>query len=363
MPLLLPQPKFRELNNLGTGPLIGGTVETFEAGTSTPIATFTDSTGTGANPWPVVLDSQGRADIWIAENTPVKVVVKDSTGATIYTADNVTGVGSGSGSPTPTTAQEWLVQPETPSFVSATSYSIPGDVSALHHIGRRVRAQVSAGVTYHTITNVIFATGTTTVTVANDSTPLDAGLSVVSLGLLSADNPSVSVDGVAGIGTLTTIQSGMVVMTGRTTPDTGYVWCDGALYDGANATYAALYAAIGTTFNTGGETGDEFRVPNLNGRSPMGFGQGNTAEGGGAGTARSLGGLHGAETHTLTIPEMPNHGHTLNQQDPGVASNAVAGKGDGNNPTSSPVPIQTTGGDAPHNNVSPAIVLGFQIKL
>lgn len=41
----------------------------------------------------------------------------------------------------------------------------------------------------------------------------------------------------------------------------GWHLCDGAVLD--QATYPDLFAAIGTTFNTGGEAGTEFRLPNL----------------------------------------------------------------------------------------------------
>lgn len=45
------------------------------------------------------------------------------------------------------------------------------------------------------------------------------------------------------------------------------------------------------------------------GRTVIGVGQGNTAEGGGTGTNRTLLATGGAEKHTLTIAEMPSHNH------------------------------------------------------
>lgn len=45
------------------------------------------------------------------------------------------------------------------------------------------------------------------------------------------------------------------------------------MYDGrvlSRATYAELFAILGTTFNSGGETGSEFRLPDLRGRYPIG---------------------------------------------------------------------------------------------
>jgi hypothetical protein len=46
-------------NNNGE-PLNGGLVYTYQAGSSTPLATYTDINGTTANANPIVLDSSGR---------------------------------------------------------------------------------------------------------------------------------------------------------------------------------------------------------------------------------------------------------------------------------------------------------------
>jgi microcystin-dependent protein len=58
-----------------------------------------------------------------------------------------------------------------------------------------------------------------------------------------------------------------------------WVLCDGTKYDGAAADYADLFAAIGTTYNTGGEVGDEFRVPNMGGKAIFGWKSGGDSEG------------------------------------------------------------------------------------
>lgn len=68
-------------------PLNGGTVDFFQAGTSTRQDTFTDSTGGTAAANPVVLDSAGRAQIWLSAGA-YKFVVKTSAGSTLLTVDN-----------------------------------------------------------------------------------------------------------------------------------------------------------------------------------------------------------------------------------------------------------------------------------
>jgi hypothetical protein len=69
-------------------PLAGGLIYTYAAGTLTPQATYTDSGAGTPNANPVVLDSAGRAVIWLSGN--YKIIVKDSGGNTIQTVDNVT---------------------------------------------------------------------------------------------------------------------------------------------------------------------------------------------------------------------------------------------------------------------------------
>lgn len=81
----LPQ-KFRETDTFGRS-LAYGTVETYEAGTNVPLATYSDAGLTVANDNPVELDANGRASIFVPPGVPYKIVVKASTGALIYTED------------------------------------------------------------------------------------------------------------------------------------------------------------------------------------------------------------------------------------------------------------------------------------
>lgn len=69
-------------------PLSGGKIYTFQAGTSTPLATYTDRGGATPNANPVVLDSAGRASIWLQVNTAYKIRVDDAVGNVIATVDN-----------------------------------------------------------------------------------------------------------------------------------------------------------------------------------------------------------------------------------------------------------------------------------
>lgn len=69
-------------------PLSGGKVYTFQAGTSTPLASYTDRGGATPNANPVVLNSAGRASIWLQTNVAYKIRVDDSAGNVIATVDD-----------------------------------------------------------------------------------------------------------------------------------------------------------------------------------------------------------------------------------------------------------------------------------
>lgn len=86
-----PVPKAQFLDNNGFV-LAGGLVYTYQAGTTTPLVTYTDGISGIANTNPVVLDSSGRADIWLGP-TLYKIVLKTSAGTTIWTEDNISGTG------------------------------------------------------------------------------------------------------------------------------------------------------------------------------------------------------------------------------------------------------------------------------
>ena len=76
-------------------PLSGGLIYTYAAGGTTPLVTYTSSTGLTAHPNPIVLDSAGRVnEIWIAEGTSYKFVVKTLVGVTIGTFDNLFPIAS-----------------------------------------------------------------------------------------------------------------------------------------------------------------------------------------------------------------------------------------------------------------------------
>lgn len=99
---LSPPPKFQAWTIEGI-PLSGGLLYTYEAGTSTPADTFSDDSGT-ANSNPVILDTAGRATVYLDTSATYKFVLQDSLGAIQYSQDNISvGSAGGGGGDTPGT--------------------------------------------------------------------------------------------------------------------------------------------------------------------------------------------------------------------------------------------------------------------
>ena len=88
---VIPSPVFTGIDSNGD-PFSGGKLHTYAAGTTTNQATYSDVNLTSANANPVILDSAGRATIYIPAGASFKYVLKDSDDVTIWTADNINAV-------------------------------------------------------------------------------------------------------------------------------------------------------------------------------------------------------------------------------------------------------------------------------
>lgn len=157
------------------------------------------------------------------------------------------------------------------------------------------------------------------------------------------------------------VQPGTVILVANTSDADGitYVQCDGRAVD--RTTYAILYSVIGTLWGAG-DGSTTFNVPDLRGRAPIGRGTG-------AGlSARTTAQKMGAETHSLSIQEMPGHYHNIQSH----TSDNVAGSGQAwlraEGAEESYAQSYTSGGNAitgiaePHNNMQPSVVVNFWIK-
>lgn len=75
-------------------PLAGGKLQTFQAGSTTPLATYTDAAGLIANTNPIILGTSGRPPetIWLSDGFFYKFVLSDANDVVIQTYDNLYGI-------------------------------------------------------------------------------------------------------------------------------------------------------------------------------------------------------------------------------------------------------------------------------
>ena len=93
MAVLTPSPKMQFESAAGV-PLSGGKVYTYTAGTTTPLATYTDYTGATPNSNPIILNSRGEASIWLGAAS-YKFKLTDANDVEIWTVDYISAPTSG----------------------------------------------------------------------------------------------------------------------------------------------------------------------------------------------------------------------------------------------------------------------------
>jgi len=142
MSVLAPQPKAQFFDANGS-PLVGGKVYTYAAGTTTPLATFTDASATTPNTNPVILDSRGECNLWFATATSYKVVLESATNVLQWSVDNIATYGT--------------IASQNSNNVNITGGTITGVVLTVNVIGD---VSGNAG----TVTNGVYLTATQTLT-------------------------------------------------------------------------------------------------------------------------------------------------------------------------------------------------------
>lgn len=160
------------------------------------------------------------------------------------------------------------------------------------------------------------------------------------------------------------VPTGTVLPFAGDTLPADYLMCDGS--EVSRTQYAALYAAIGTIYG-GGDGVTTFNLPDLRGRAPFGRDDmggtaasrvTNTGTGNPNIDGTTLGAVGGADRHQLTIPQMPEHTHDYRHAG-GVGSAVNVDDGSINLAIT---PTSPTGGDEPHPQMPPAIILNYIIK-
>src|SRR5690349_6663259 len=87
---LSPTPVQKFFDNNGI-PLFNGKLFSYVAGTTTPQATYTDSTMGTPNTNPIIFNSRGETNIWLDPTLTYKFILQDSAGNQIWSVDNIPG--------------------------------------------------------------------------------------------------------------------------------------------------------------------------------------------------------------------------------------------------------------------------------
>lgn len=147
----------------------------------------------------------------------------------------------------------------------------------------------------------------------------------------------------------------------------GWAFCDGQLLPLSQNT--ALFSLLGTVYGGNGQS--NFALPDLQGRTPMFWGQGPGL------SLHSQGESSGSETVTLLESEIPAHSHALRAssdfaelQAPNPARSLARSQNASAYTTTltsvvamAPESLAPAGGDQPHNNLMPYLTLSFCIAL
>lgn len=166
--------------------LVGGLLWFYEAGSSTLTEAYTTDAGDVAWSNPIVLNSRGETGgtIWLTPGQSYRIVLEgrpyygQSHGVVITEHDDISGI------PVSVEAEEWVLFPGTPTYVSATSFTVVGDYRNIFVANRKIRLTDSGGISNHSITTSSFGAGVTTVNI--DGT-IDSGLSLVQYSFITPD--------------------------------------------------------------------------------------------------------------------------------------------------------------------------------
>jgi len=340
MAVVTPTAKAQFIDAAGI-PLAGGFLYTYEAGTTTPQATYTDSTAATANSNPIVLDSRGEANIWLS-SANYKFKLTDSDGTEIWTVDNIAApstalspvfssnvtISANTSGPALLVTQTGAgaairvqdsADPDASPFVVDTSGQVgvgtATPANAIDVAGGAIQISTSGG----TARTVMSADSTDSIFSVNDDRNFTVKTNAATRLTVNSSAATSTVPVVLPAIPTTALQAatksyvdqvlpaGCIMPFAGTSAPTSWVACDGSAI--SRSTYATLFAAIGTTWGSG-DGSTTFNVPDLRGMFVRGTGT--NATGSSSGAVGPSVGTYAADTylnHSHAVTD-PGHKHT-----------------------------------------------------
>src|SRR2546422_527047 len=144
----------------GNTPASGALLFVYSEGASSKMPSFTDASASTANPNPIVLDSGGNPpqQIWITSTAKFVLAPANDTDpptSPYRTWDHYPGINNVTSTQVLTTVSEWIVG-STPTFVGVTAFTVGGDQTTLYTLGRRIKATVTGGDRFGSVTSSVF---------------------------------------------------------------------------------------------------------------------------------------------------------------------------------------------------------------
>ena len=275
--LYLPiQQVFTDLGLIGAG----FKLETFKTGTSTPLATYSDTALTIANANPTIADSAGRfPQIFINDAKLYKAVLKDAEDNVVWTADPIDPKIFTLNDFDPRPTSFWGVTDGTSTVYTLaanpaiTAYSSNQTFFLQFHIACGIAPTIAiselsalalkksdgaGGKVDLEINDVL----TGTYEARNDGTDIV---------ILNPEKPFFDSRNLIGA------DAGKVISYAANTPPTGYLECNGSAI--SRTTYSTLFAIVNTTWGVG-DGSTTFNIPDLRGEFVRGWDNGKGTDSG-----------------------------------------------------------------------------------
>ncbi len=189
---LAPQPRHQYVDTNGN-PYSGAKLFTYLNRTTTKTTVHTDSAQSVPHSNPILLDSAGRppAEIWLMSGITYTFVLAPSTDtdppvSPILTDNDIVGINDTA----ITTTDQWKSGP-TPTYISASSFSVAGNQTLILSAGRRVKITLAGTTVYATILTSVFTTLTTITLLVDNGGVIDNTISSVEYGVLTPTDTSI----------------------------------------------------------------------------------------------------------------------------------------------------------------------------